>query len=57
MRSELLFIKQILDGYAVMQKVPRFITDAVEMYGQTYCDPKLSDTRERVENLIKQTYE
>lgn len=53
LRGELLFIKGILDGYALARKSPKYLTDEVEMYGDRYGDVTFSDTRERINDLLK----
>lgn len=49
---ELLFIKAILDGYALAQKSPKYVTDAVDLYGEAWGDTTLSETRERIIEML-----
>jgi hypothetical protein len=49
---ELLLIKGILDGAVLYKKLPKFLRDDIEMYSDAWGDNTLTETRERVNQMI-----
>lgn len=56
LRSELLLIKSMLDGYRLYKKAPKYLTDAIDLYGEVYGDTSLQETVDRINRMIRTSF-